>query len=126
MHMSDGYLRSVLRCALALLASCLIADVGLAVLVTFPGAEGAGALATGGRGGEVFHVTTLADNGSGSLREAIGTASGPRTVVFDVGGTINLTSRLNFNRPNITVAGQTAPGNGICVANFNSQIIWDN
>src|SRR5690349_13768450 len=113
--MSGGCRRSTLRCALALLAPCFFADAGLAVLVTFPGAEGAGALATGGRGGDVYHVTSLADSGPGTLREAVNTGGGSRTVVFDVGGTINLTSKLTFSRPNITIAGQTAPGNGICV-----------
>jgi pectate lyase len=111
---------------MALLASCFIADVALAALVAFPGAEGAGALATGGRGGDVYHVTSLADSGPGTLREGVSTGSGPRTIVFDVGGTINLTSRLNFNRPNITIAGQTAPGNGICVANFRTRLQYDN
>ena len=124
--MSGGCLRSALHCALALLAACFFADDGLAVLVAFPGAEGAGAYATGGRGGDVYHVTSLNDSGPGTLREGVNTGSGPRTIVFDIGGTINLTSRLNLNRPNITLAGQTAPGNGICVANFRTRIQVDN
>ena len=124
--MPGGNLRSAFHCTLALLALCFLADVGLAVLVTFPGAEGAGALATGGRGGDVYHVTSLADSGPGTLRQGVTTGSGPRTIVFDVGGTINLTSRLEFVRPNLTIAGQTAPGNGICVANFRTRITFDN
>jgi pectate lyase len=125
-YMPRGCLGSSLHCALALLACCFFADDALAVLVAFPGAEGAGAYATGGRGGDVYHVTSLNDSGPGTLREGVNTANGPRTIVFDIGGTINLTGRLTVNSPNITIAGQTAPGNGICVANFRSRIQLDN
>ncbi len=79
-------------------------------LVAFPGAEGFGRHAVGARGGDVYHVTTLADSGAGSLRDALSMPD--RTVVFDVGGVIELSERLIFLH-NQTIAGQTAPGGGI-------------
>jgi pectate lyase len=89
-------------------------------LPAFPGAEGFGAAAVGGRGGRVIAVTTLADSGPGSLRAAL-TATGPRIVVFRVGGTINLLTRITLTAEHsfLTVAGQTAPGDGIQVRGYN-------
>jgi pectate lyase len=80
--------------------------------LAFPTAEGYGKYAVGGRGGKVYEVTTLKSSGPGSLGEAIG-ASGPRTVVFRVSGTI--TGNFGIKNDNITIAGQTAPGDGICI-----------
>src|SRR5712692_710428 len=88
---------------------------GQADLPAFPGAEGFGALTTGGRGGDVYHVTNLDDSGPGSFRDAVG--RGPRIVVFDVGGYIELRSPVSV-RSNITIAGQTSPGDGIATKNY--------
>lgn len=87
----------------------------------FPGAEGAGAVTPGGRGGKVFAVTNLNDRGPGSLREAV-EAEYPRTVIFRVSGIINLESNLTITNPFITIAGQTAPGDGVCIRGQTTEI----
>jgi hypothetical protein len=86
--------------------------------LAFPGAEGYGRFAIGGRGGKVVKVTNLDDSGPGSLRAAV-EMNEPRIVVFDVSGKIVLKSTLGLRNPYLTIAGQTAPGLGICIANYN-------
>ncbi len=87
--------------------------------LAFPGADGFGAQAVGGRGGRVIEVTNLNDSGPGSLRAAVEEASGSRTVVFRTGGTITLESEIYLGNPYITIAGQTAPGDGITLRASN-------
>ncbi|MDT8302262.1 MAG: hypothetical protein RQ760_12320 [Sedimentisphaerales bacterium] len=88
---------------------------------SFPDAEGAGAFTPGGRGGKVLEVTNLNDDGPGSLREAI-EAKGPRIVIFRISGIITLEKLLTISNPYITIAGQTAPGDGICIRGQTTEI----
>ncbi|WPV65303.1 T9SS type A sorting domain-containing protein [Chitinophaga sp. LS1] len=97
---------------LLLFAFLCISNALFAQTLSFPGAEGFGRFATGGRGGDVYIVTNLNDSGSGSLRDAVSQPN--RIVVFEVGGIINIDTRIVVSQ-NITIAGQTAPGDGIVV-----------
>ena len=106
--------------SVTLFLGCVAMTAQTERMIAFPGAEGFGRFTTGGRGGKVYHVTTLEDNGKTSLVGSFRWAnaqSGPRTIVFDVSGTIMLKSALRISK-NTTVAGQTAPGDGICLANY--------
>lgn len=96
-------------------------DLIKADIPAFPGAEGGGAYTPGGRGGKVIVVTSLADSGPGTLREACETG-GARIVVFNVSGIIRLKSPISVRAPYITIAGQTAPGDGICVTGATFQL----
>ena len=105
-------------CSLSLGLGAMAADSGL---LAFPGAEGFGRFTTGGRGGEIYHVTNLNDSGAGSLRDAVSKPN--RIVVFDVSGVIELKSTLVFSG-NLTVLGQTAPGEGIQV--YGNRVSFSN
>ncbi len=113
-----------LCCALTTLSACLLLagqPEPVLALPAFPGASGGGAVAVGGRGGQVIEVTNLNDAGPGSLRAAL-TATGPRTVVFRVGGTITLQSQIVIDRSFLTIAGQTAPGSGILIRSSDEML----
>jgi pectate lyase len=110
-------MKSLLACviALSILSNSASADTKLPA---FPGAEGFGANTQGGRGGKVIFVENLNDSGPGSLRAAIETR-GPRYILFRVSGIIELEKPLELRRPDCTIAGQSAPGDGVCLKNFD-------
>ena len=103
------------------LLSVLLVSSAWSQQLAFPGAEGFGAYSKGGRGGNVLYVTNLNDSGPGSLRWAV-EQEGPRTVVFEVSGTIALEDDIEIENPYITIAGQTAPGGGIALRDASLRI----
>jgi len=106
---------------LSLMALVIFTSNAQSQVLAFPGAEGAGKYTVGGRGGVVLEVTNLNDSGPGSFREAV-EYNGPRIVVFRVSGTIELQSEIEIDNAYITIAGQTAPGDGICLRGYQVQI----
>lgn len=115
--------------SLFFLASCFLVH---AEIPAFPGAEGGGMYTTGGRGGTVYYVTSLDDTNTGNTTTREGTLrwcvgrSGARIILFKVSGIISIASRLNISSGNVTIAGQTAPGDGICIRDHEVTVSADN